>query len=99
MKANKRITVSVISMLLIAGSVLADNNAIKIAPLTDSTIHAIATPSLRVLVEHHINTVKGINNYDWCHTKLSSYSKQDDQRTIDLTERDSPGYHNAVPAS
>ena len=100
MKVNKHITISVISMLLIAGSALAANNKIKIAPLTDSTIlPAIVTPSLRVLVKHHINTAKVINNYDGCHTKLFLYSNQDDQRTIDLTDWDSPGQHNTVPAS
>ena len=44
MKASKRITVSVISMLLIAGSALAANNKTKIAPLTDNDFHDGGAP-------------------------------------------------------
>jgi len=44
MKANKGIIALVISMLLMAGSALADNNKIKIAPLTDNDFHDGGAP-------------------------------------------------------
>ncbi len=44
MRANKLITVSVISVLLVTGSALADNNKIKLAPLMDSDFHDDGVP-------------------------------------------------------
>jgi len=45
MKKNKLITVAVVLILLVAGSALAGNDKIKLAPLTDSDFHDNGTPS------------------------------------------------------
>ncbi|MFK5914854.1 MAG: cytochrome c peroxidase [Woeseiaceae bacterium] len=45
MKTNRFITISVLSMLLVTGSALADNGRIKVASLTDRNFHDNAAPA------------------------------------------------------